>query len=274
MYAASTITSSAAPVQTSCKVMSSHMTAKLEQSDLPTTGWLRGRTRIPRSRIPLCTYENAEKEHVEQTTSCERILKPDIYLRNGKKEDVSNESNDVLVRSETTAAETQIKHVDMRPNAYPPYLRTSFPPWLLVKGSTCKLIMQLHESALRGRKLARSLARKAKTENYSPAEIDLIIQTCMSLGLSGSSPLATEDWENEPIEGWWFKEDSYCEALRRQIPVSEEVAGYECNDGWWRDKQNKGFRDWDRWAESSIGPESRRKRGSAGNEEDSNKRKG
>lgn len=250
--------------------MYSVMMAKLERYELPMTGWLRGRNRIPRSRIPLCTHENAEEKHVRQTTSGEILLKPDMYLRNGK-EDVSHNSDEMQVRSETTAAETQDKHVDIGLKAYPPYLRTSSPPWLLVKGSTCKLIMQLHESALRARKLARSLARQAKTETYSPAEIDLIIQTCTSLGLTGSSPLATEDWENEPIEGWWFKEDCHCEALRRQVPVSEDVAGYDCNNGWWRDKQNEEYRDWERWAESSIGPESRRRRCSADDEEHPNK---
>ncbi|KAI1615363.1 hypothetical protein EDD36DRAFT_462879 [Exophiala viscosa] len=196
-----------------------------------------------------------------------------LYIRksrkgNGKKKDMGANSNTRLQNFAKTT-ETQIRSVDIKMDAYPPYLVTSSPPGLLVKGSTCKLIMQLHEATVRTKKipkhhethaadLAKSLSRKAKTERYTPAEINLIIQTCKALRLDGLSPLATEAWENEPIEGWWYKEDSYCGSLSRQTPVSEEVAGYDCNDGWWRDKQNEKYRDWERWGESSIGPKHRR----------------
>ncbi|KAL2423698.1 hypothetical protein ABEF95_005771 [Exophiala dermatitidis] len=134
--------------------------------------------------------------------------------------------------------------------AFPPYLAVKR---MLVKGSTCRAIMQLHDRGLRASTIAREIKATAFIEKYTPEEVRAIIHCCSDLGLAGQTPLATESWENESIEGWWFEEESYCEALRRQEPVDEDICGYDCNDGWWKDRQDEENRDWDRFGYPSIG---------------------
>ncbi|KAL6251568.1 hypothetical protein RBB50_001777 [Rhinocladiella similis] len=150
--------------------------------------------------------------------------------------------------------------INCKIQAYPSYLKIPNRQQLLVKGSTCQLIMKLVDEGVSSAEISRKIARKTKTEYYSAGEIEQLVQTCNELLLNGSSPLATADWENEPIEGWWFMEEGHCEALRRQMPVSEEVCGYDCNNGWWKHRQKQEFRDWDRFGDRSIGPESKRRR--------------
>jgi hypothetical protein len=145
--------------------------------------------------------------------------------------------------------------VSMKVGSYPPYLRIPGREPILVKGSTSRLIMQLLEHDIPIPKIAAKLAKQAPTERYTSIEVRSIIHTCSVLGLEGDSPSATESWENEAIEGWWLKEDSYCENLRREQPVNEKECGYDCDNGWWKARQNAKHRDWERWACCSIGPE-------------------
>ncbi|KAK5462670.1 hypothetical protein LTS15_002382 [Exophiala xenobiotica] len=180
------------------------------------------------------------------------------------------EEEDLIFRTDKKATGYDLdtggqRQANRKLQAYPPYLEPTKPSGVMIKGSTCKLVMQMHEEEdLSASKMSRKVARKTKTDYYSAAEIAEMIQTCASLGLDGCSPLATEYWENEPIEGWWLKEESYCEDLRRQLPVSEDICGYDCNNGWWRDKQKQEYRDWDRFGDRSIGPESQRRPSSPG----------
>ncbi|EXJ69654.1 uncharacterized protein A1O5_06725 [Cladophialophora psammophila CBS 110553] len=148
-----------------------------------------------------------------------------------------------------------LRSEDMKMDAYPPYLKVSGAETILVKGSTSQFIMQLHEGALSADNIAHMLATQFQTENYSPAEVESIIQRCTRLGLNSRSPSAAQSWENEPIEGWWYKEDGYCEVLRRQRPVGQDICGYDCEDGWWRDRQSEEHRDWERWGCREIGQE-------------------
>ncbi|KIW68059.1 hypothetical protein PV04_04029 [Phialophora macrospora] len=143
----------------------------------------------------------------------------------------------------------------MKVDSYLPYLRISGREPILVKGSTSKLVMQLLEHHIPIPKIAQKLVKQTGTERYTAVEVQSIINTCSLLGLESDSPSATESWENESIEGWWLKEDSYCENLRREQPVNEDECGYDCDNGWWRGRQSAKHRDWDRWACCSIGPE-------------------
>jgi len=43
--------------------------------------------------------------------------------------------------------------------------------------------------------------------------------------------------------------------LRRREPVGPEIAGYDCDQGWWKNKQEAANRDWDIWADMEIGPQ-------------------
>ena len=190
-------------------------------------------------------------------------LKPQWFSKNAIVE--VEEDKGLIFRTDKEAMahdlDTRGQKEDIRKlQAYPPYLELTKPSGLMIKGSTCKLVMQLHEEDLSASKISRKVARKTKTDYHSANEVGELIQTCTSLGLDGSSPLATEYWENEPIEGWWLKEESYCEDLRRQLPVSEDICGYDCNNGWWKNKQKQEYRDWDRFGDRSIGPESQRRR--------------
>ncbi|KIW13586.1 hypothetical protein PV08_08775 [Exophiala spinifera] len=153
----------------------------------------------------------------------------------------------------------ECKLKDSKVQAYPSYLRIHNEQELLVKGSTCQLVMTLVEEGASSAEISRKIGRKTRTEYYSAREIAQLVQTCEALQLNGSSPLATADWENEPIEGWWFMEEAYCKALRRQKPVSEEICGYACNEGWWKDRQKQEHRDWVRFGDRSIGPEKKRR---------------
>ncbi len=149
--------------------------------------------------------------------------------------------------------------VIMKTNTYPPYLEISDSEVILVKGSTSRLVMRLLENDIPITRIARQLTKQHRTERYSIGEVRSIIRTCSLLGLNGASPSATESWENETIEGWWLKEESFCEILRRGQPVNEQVCGYDCDSGWWNNRQGARCRDWERWPCRSIGPEERRR---------------
>ena len=149
--------------------------------------------------------------------------------------------------------------VSLEKTPFPPYLMVCSGESILVKGSTSQLIMQFLGENIPIAKIPRKLSKKLPTERYSTGEVQSVIRTCALRGLDGESPLATENWENEAIEGWWLKEDSYCEALRREQPVNEEVCGYKCEDGWWTGRERANHRDWDRWPCRSIGPENWRR---------------
>ncbi|KAJ9604553.1 hypothetical protein H2200_010666 [Cladophialophora chaetospira] len=162
-------------------------------------------------------------------------------------------------RTNLAALQPRRAPTELKSTSYPPYLLVGDGEAILVKGSTSQLIMRLLEDGIPVAKIARKLAKKLPTERYSTGEVQSIIRTCALLGLNGQSPFATASWENEAIEGWWLKEDSYCEALRREQPVNEEVCGYNCEDGWWTGKQCAKHRDWERWPCRSIGPENWRR---------------
>jgi hypothetical protein len=142
--------------------------------------------------------------------------------------------------------------------AYPLYLKVGGIGNLhgegLVKGSLCQAIMKLYEQGLSAGRTSRGIGSK-DTGWYSFSDIENIIKACKEDGLHGKTPLATQGWENEPIEGWWLKEEGYCESLRRQLPVSKEVCGYDCDNGFWTKMESQNNRDWDRWGEREIGPQ-------------------
>ena len=155
---------------------------------------------------------------------------------------------------EPERSEQRLIPVSMKMKSFPPYLKIPSIDDILVKGSTCQTTMQLYENDMPITNIAWSLSRRSPAERYSRVEIESIIRTCASLGLCGESQFATDGWENEPIEGWWFKEDSYCEALRREQPIGRDVCGYDCDDGWWKKKQSGQGRDWNRWVRFLGGP--------------------
>ncbi|KAJ9504359.1 hypothetical protein H2202_000415 [Exophiala xenobiotica] len=227
-------------------------------------GWSRGRSRILRHATSSSGGKWEKARWAGHETTHQLGLKPQWSSKNAIVE--VEEEEGLIFRTDKEATGHDLdtggqRQANRKLKAYPSYLELTKPAGVMIKGSTCKLVMQMHEEEdLSASRISRKVARKTKTDYYSAAEIEEMIQTCASLGLDGCSPLATEYWENEPIEGWWLKEESYCEDLRRQLPVSEEICGYDCNDGWWRDKQKQEDRDWYRFGDRSIGPESQRRR--------------
>jgi hypothetical protein len=143
--------------------------------------------------------------------------------------------------------------------AYPPYIRVSDQSSNtsnLVKGSLCRYILLLHSKNLTPAQIAEKLGASEALGQYSAEEIQAIIRMCELSGLDSKSPSTTESWENASIEGWW--EESHCEGLRRCQPVGPEVTGYDCDQGWWVNRQNEENRNWPRWSSREIGPRSRR----------------
>lgn len=220
--------------------------------------WSRGR----RLRLLKRTQNLAEKETQTPCTPRSNGLNNDQYSARVIEQQGEDSLQLPIGMAENNLKDEAQEHklIGSKVQAYPSYLKVPTRQILLVKGSTCQLVMKLVEEGVSFVNISRKLARKTRTEYYSADEIEQVVQTCKALLLNGSSPLATVGWENEPIEGWWFMEDGYCEALRRQMPVSEEICGYACNDGWWKDRQKAECRDWARFGERSIGPESRRRR--------------
>jgi len=137
---------------------------------------------------------------------------------------------------------------DLRPACgyaeYPSYLQVPdihvSPYTELVKGTTCKLIMTFFSEGHSIRyiaELVRSQLRRDGVEErpYDTDDVKIIVQACKRLGFGSQTPLAC-DFESDAIEGWWLKEDSYCEQLRRQEPISKDVCG---TDGWWSKREDR-----------------------------------
>lgn len=150
----------------------------------------------------------------------------------------------------------------------PPQKMDSYPPYVqaglgsikaLSKGTMCQRIMQLYAEDLSWTEIAEKLGTSKVDGGLGAGEVESIIRACETLGLDGESPLEAEDWENAAIEGWW--ERSYCEELERNEPIGPDVAGYDCDQGWWADMQDAKNRDW-AWFEETgeIGPRRRPQR--------------
>ncbi|EXJ93362.1 hypothetical protein A1O1_01754 [Capronia coronata CBS 617.96] len=219
-----------------------------------------------RSARPQCgANRKPQREEKQKDGPREQVFKPEWFAGNPDIEDEEDNGdktrNTCLCEGETDVRTTGInlyQPVEGR-RAYPSYLRIYGPGRMLVKGSTCRYIMELHEQGLQPSRIASKILDMSYAEVYTAAEIRAVIHSCTTLDLNGHSPLATESWEQEPIEGWWFKEESYCEALRRQLPVDKDVCGYDCDEGWWKDRQHEDNRDWVRFGERSIGSHSQRR---------------
>lgn len=165
--------------------------------------------------------------------------------------------------NERTESASGCDPVSTNPNSdsisYPPYLRVSRCGDILVKGSTSRLVMRMHEQHASPPKIAKTLVKLYPTERYNAGEIQSIIHTCSALELEGYSPAVADAWDNEPIEGWWMKEDGYCERLARAEPIDEDDSGYDCTNGWWKHRESAKERDWSIWGPREIGPEAWRR---------------
>lgn len=223
------------------------------------------RGRSPGLKCRVCRSPSVE--HVQVNCPDELVSKPEWFAGNpdiDDKEDNDSHNDKQDKHLCGRGVEVQAKNIDPDHShaglqTYPPYLKVNGPGRMLVKGSTCQFIMQLHEQGLEPSNIAGRIANTVGGV-YKSAEIDDIIRFCAMSDLTGQTPLAAESWENEPIEGWWYNEESYCEALRRQVPVGQDICGYDCDDGWWKDRQHEGNRDWVRFGDKSIGSESQRRR--------------
>ncbi|KAK5050060.1 hypothetical protein LTR84_004180 [Exophiala bonariae] len=155
--------------------------------------------------------------------------------------------------------------IDTREAIEPPRKMGSYPPYLqarlgkskimgLVKGSICQRIMRLYtQEDLDMVEISKALGTSKVDGGLQAADVESIILACEAFGLGSESPLEAEYWENTSIEGWW--ERSYCEELSRNEPIGPEVAGYDCEQGWWANKSDAKNRDWDWFAETpEIGP--------------------
>lgn len=213
----------------------------------------RGRSNRPRRRTMIeltpSTAGNLREEHHHTTDT--PIFKPEWF----------NGDPDIEIDGEDDHYFLGRKSMDkpQKMLAYPPYIRVSdqhsnTPN--LVKGSVCRYILVLHSKNLKPAQIAEKLGRSEVLGQYSSDETQAIIRICELSGLDSNSPLATESWETAFIEGWW--EESYCEGLRRCQPVGPEITGYDCNQGWWVNRQNAANRNWVRWSGRHIGPRPRR----------------
>lgn len=143
-----------------------------------------------------------------------------------------------------------------RMNSYPPYLQVRLGRSKivgLVKGTICQRIMQLYAEHSDMVEIAKELGPSKADGGLRAADVESIIEACKALGLSHEIPLEAEDWENESIEGWW--EQSFCEELERNEPIGPDVAGYDCEQGWWANRSDAKNRDWAWFGETpDIGP--------------------
>jgi hypothetical protein len=119
---------------------------------------------------------------------------------------------------------------------------------LLVKGSTCRIIMECANEQLSLSRIFRRIAKTQPNDRYSTIEIRAILETCKTLELDATSASIAHTWQDEPIEGWWLKEKGYCATVEPIKPIDEMICGYACNNGWWRDRKlDAAARDWERW---------------------------
>lgn len=215
----------------------------------------RGRSSRPKSLwvVELAPSKSGQQTQTKHSQEDETpIFKPEWFSGDPDIETGENEDQKVLGGQE-------VEETLERPDHYLPYVPVADQhpyPSLLVKGSICRYIMLLHSKSLTSIQISKKLGSSEVLGQYSVREVEEIIEVCEFLGLDGKAPLGTEleDWENASIEGWW--EESYCEELRRCEPIGPEIAGYDCDQGWWMNKQDAANRDWDRWREVEIGSQS------------------
>lgn len=222
--------------------------------------YLRGRSLGPKCRSSTTMPTAQTRSTQEDIAGSETRLKDEWFAGALDSEELDNTSNNTCTCGKSIVKEVGLPSdsPNIKLSAYPPSVIVSGIDAMLVKGSTCQSVMQLHEQKIPATSIARKVTQNPSIDCYSPLEVEALIKTCTSLGLNGSSSMATKSWENELIEGWWFKEESCCEGLRRQAPVSKEICGYDCDDGWWKKRQHEHHRDWDRWGDRSIGDPSQR----------------
>ena len=132
----------------------------------------------------------------------------------------------------------------------------------LVRGSLCKLIMELHFEGSGLHEIEQSLP---ELDTYGQREvpfdvhdINAIILACMHQGLRPETPHRADEWIVEDNLFWDNKH--YMREKWRNMPVRSEESGVP--DGWWVDRENARNRDWIREErmDLSIGPEYRETR--------------
>jgi hypothetical protein len=217
-----------------------------------------------RKRTPKCLFR--DRRPVIKTTIGSGRGHIEVHVLGVKSlDDILEEEEDSLMscsckRSvKLDAKPIIVPNVSTESPAYPPYLRLIAREAILVKGTTCRFVMRALEDNVTLLGITTLLAKQLPSERYTSHELRSIVQTCLRYGLHGESPYATASWENEPIEGWWIKENSYCETLRREQPIGEDVCGYKCDGGWWKGRQSGSNRAWSIWGYRSVGPRVRRK---------------
>lgn len=212
----------------------------------------RGRSNRPRRRptIELTPFGSGNLREAHPHTDNTPIFKPEWFNGDPDIEIVAEEDHYVL-RGGTAKPQKLL--------AYPAYIQVSdrhSNTSNLVKGSICRYTMVLHSKNLTPAQISKKLGASEALGQYSSEEIQAIITLCESSGLDSKSPSATESWENASIEGWW--EESHCEGLRRCQPVGPEITGYDCDQGWWVNRQDAANRNWARFSSRDIGPRPRR----------------
>ena len=221
--------------------------------------FLRGRTRTTKCLFSKALTTKNQGELIEEFNKEPQTLKKEWFTGHLDIEE-QNEADDTMKcscgqKNKLTNRSAGTTSIGTKLSSYPAYLIIRGTEAILVKGTTGQLVMQLYEEDVVISKIARKLAKQQAGERYSTDEVRTIIRTCSLHGLTGQTPVAAKSWENEPIEGWWLKDDSHCEVLRREQPVGKGVTGYDSEAGWWRYKQCAKHRDWSRWGYRSIGPE-------------------
>jgi hypothetical protein len=220
--------------------------------------WCRGRQAMTKCLFAKPLPMKKQDILTDRCAEEHQILKKEWFSRNIDLEDDEGQKAATCACGYTVDVEGNSSQSTVTPmllEFYPPYLKVSGGQSILVKGTTSRLVMQLFEGDVLSFKIPSRLAKLRPTEKYSAAEVRSIIRTCSMYGLTGRTLFATESWENASIEGWWLKENGYCETFRREQPVGEDITGYDSENGWWKDRQCAKHRDWSRWGYRSIGPE-------------------
>lgn len=134
----------------------------------------------------------------------------------------------------------------------------------MIRGSTCKLIMQLTsehrtvENALTMLLMPSVGCEDVLRWELKCKDIEAVVKMCRKYGLGAWSPLLVEEeeWDEEIERGkkskrWWEEDDERW--TEEPVDVGEQ--------GWWSKIERRENRDWCRWRSLSIGSRGRKRTG-------------
>jgi hypothetical protein len=195
----------------------------------------RGRPELPSHDLKDLLYVNSEKSGLEGHRLVTPATQP--HLPRLSAQDMSSETRSPMIPKQSLST-------------FPPYIQVPLiREWKgsnskeLVKGTICKLVLELCQDGYTIRKVLSHVQSQAPDDGQHPEtyftveDINAIKITCRGLGLQADSPLEAASYENETIEGWW--EESHCQEELRRVPISKEVYGGPETSGGPRSRQQR-----------------------------------